>query len=105
MTQSIGKAAAIAMTETEWWKGLPAWQIAKFQLFTTELCMPFSEFHRAVESALGRSVWTHEFGMNYDGLVQEFLGERDAPTMQEIFDLIPAEKRLVIGFQGVSEDD
>lgn len=91
---SIGRDKAIRLYKSEWWKGLTAREIVAFQLFTEELCMPFGEFHGAAEKTLGRSVWTHEFAG--DDLVREFLGEKSAPTMQEILELIPAEKRIVV---------
>ena len=93
--QSIGKERAIALANSNWWEGKDARTIAKFQLFTAELSCPFGVFHEALEKALGRPVWTHELGMNFDGIVQEFLGERDAPTMKDIIELIPEEKRIV----------
>ena len=67
-----------------------------FQLFTDKLCMPFTIFHAAMEKALGRPVYTHEFGLNYDGLVEELLGKKPAPTMQEIMEMIPADKRIIV---------
>lgn len=94
--QSIGRDKAIALAESKWWEGKTHREIAKFQLFTNELSMPFDVFHEALEKALGRPVWTHELGMNYNGICMEFLGEADAPTMQEILDLIPENKRIVI---------
>lgn len=94
--QSLGKEKAIALAESKWWVGRPAKEVAKFQLFTEELCIPFGVFHGTIEEALGRPVYTHEFGLNMDGLIQELLGERDAPTMEEIINLIPEEKRIVI---------
>ena len=95
-TKSIGREKAVKMYESEWWKDKSYRQIAKVQLFTTELTCPFDVFHEALEKSLGRSVFTHEMGLNYDGLVQEFLDERDAPTEQEIMDLIPPEKLVVV---------
>lgn len=95
-TQSIGREKAVQMWESAWWEGMDAKSIAKFQLMTDELCMPFTKFHEAIEKALGRSVWTHEFGLNRKGLIQELFGERDAPSMEEIINLIPEEKRIVI---------
>lgn len=93
---SIGRDAAIALAATEWWKlGTPE-SVVRRQLFTAELCMPFGEFHKALESVLKRPVFTHEFGMNYDGLVREFLGVGSAPTMREIIYMIPADKRIVV---------
>ncbi len=93
---SIGKEKAITLYHTEWWKSCTHKQIASFQLFTQELACPFDVFHEAVEKSLGRPVFTHEFGMNYDGLCKEFLGEVPSPTMEEILSLIPEEKRIVI---------
>jgi hypothetical protein len=94
--QTIGKEKAIALHDSKWWIGKSPKEIAKVQLFTAELCMPFAVFHEALEAALGRPVWTHELGLNFDGLVQELLGERDAPTMEEIISLIPEEKRIIV---------
>ena len=93
---SIGRDKAIELAESHWWELCDDREIAEFQLFTAELCMPFDRFHQALEAALGRPVWTHELGMNYDGICQEFLGERAAPSMDEIMNLIPAEKRIVL---------
>lgn len=35
-------------------------------------------------------------GLNWEGLCLEFLGEKDAPTFQEIIELIPVEKRIIV---------
>lgn len=94
--QSIGKDKAIALFDSGWWKGASPKDIAKFQLFTAELSMPFDVFHSALESALGRPVWTHELALNRDGLALELLGEADPPTMDQILKLIPEEKRIVL---------
>lgn len=94
--QSIGRDKAIELSKTNWWEGRPAKEVAKFQFFTDELCMPFDKFHQALEEALGRPVWTHELGLSYDRIALELVGEADPPTMQEIMDLIPAGKRIII---------
>lgn len=91
--KSIGRDRAIALFEGNWWVGRPAREIAKFQLFTSELCLPFEVFRRALEATLGRPVWLHEFGLDPDGLAHEFLGERDPPSMQDILDLLPRDER------------
>ena len=96
--KSIGKDNAIALADTKWWVGKGCREIFKIGMFTQELCLPFDVLHKAVEESLGRPVWTHEFGLNFDGLCQEFLGERDAPSLQEIMDQIPAEKRIIVEF-------
>jgi hypothetical protein len=36
-----------------------------------QLVMPFSRFREAIKILLGRSVWTHEFGLNEQGLIEE----------------------------------
>jgi hypothetical protein len=88
---SIGKDAAIALYESGWWKDKSAHDIVQFQLFTAELSMPFDVFHKATQDALSRPVWTHEFA-DAELLAKEFLGERSAPTFNEIIEMIPAGK-------------
>jgi hypothetical protein len=51
-------------------------------------------FQEAVEKSLGRPVFTHEFGLNYQGICKEVLGEREPSTMEEILNLIPKEKLI-----------
>jgi hypothetical protein len=94
--QSIGEEKALALYNSGWWEGKSSRELAKFQLFTEELSMPFQVFHKALEESLDRPVWTHELGSNFDGIVMEFLGEKDPPTMDEIFNLIPEEKRILV---------
>ena len=96
MRNSIGKQKAIELHESHWWELCDAREIAEFQLFTTELCCPFDVFQNALEESLGRSVWTHELGLNYDGLVSEFLGDRMAPSLDDIINLIPEDKRVIV---------
>lgn len=94
--QSIGREKAIELFHSKWWEGKSSRHLAKFQLFTDELSMPFEVFHKALEETLGRPVWTHELAMNFDGIAMEILGEKDAPTMEEIIGLIPEEKRILV---------
>jgi hypothetical protein len=94
--KSIGKENAIRLYESGWWKGKTARDITQFQLFTAELCLPFGDFHQALEESLGRSVFTHELGLNLQGLIGEFMGTSPAPTLEQIINLIPEEKRILI---------
>ena len=94
--KNIGKEAALKLCESKWWEGLGPREIVDFQLNTAELCMPFDLFHEAVEKALGRPVYTHEFGVNYDGLVAEFYGDQSAPTFDQILAMIPVDKRIFV---------
>jgi hypothetical protein len=93
---SIGKQAALALAASQWWEGKPHREIAEFQMFTDELSMPFGVFHEALEKTLGRPVWTHEMALNWDGIARELMGERPSPSMQEIINLIPEDKRILV---------
>jgi len=93
---SIGQERAIALAESKWWEGKTHREIAEFQLFTQELACPFDVFHEAVEKSLDRPVFTHEFGLNYDGICNEFLGLKEAPTLDDIIGLIPEDKRIIL---------
>lgn len=92
---NLTKEQAIALAKTEWWKGLDSRKVVLFQLWTERLCMDFGDFQLAMEKALGRPVWTHEFA-DAESLKKEFLGEKPAPTMDEILDMIPADKRIIL---------
>lgn len=86
---------AIAIYNGGEWRDWTDEEIVKFQLFQDRLCMPFDRFHQAIEAVLCRPVFTHEFAF-HDRIVSEYLKQRPAPTMEEIFKLIPSEKLIVI---------
>ena len=65
-----------------------------FQMFTPRLCMPFDVFQEAVEKTLGRPVFTHEFA--YSGIKDELLGNKVVPTFDEIVNLIPTDKKVIV---------
>lgn len=69
---------------------------AIFQMEQDRLCMPFPMFHEALEHTLGRPVYTHEFALNREGLRKELNGEAEPPTFQEILDLIPKDKQVIV---------
>jgi len=95
MIKQLTEEEAIKCAESGIWKNWSDDEIVRFQLFQRRLCMPFSVFHRAVEKVLGRPVWTHEFA-NPELLREEYLGLRNKPTMEEIINLIPKRKRIII---------
>lgn len=95
-TTSIGKEKALELYGSGWWKEKTAKEVAVFQMTTNEPCMPFGDFHEALEKALGRPVWTHELAMNRDGIMEELLNGKPAPSMEEIIGLIPKEKLMVV---------
>ena len=83
------------MYDDKWWEPLSHRERALFQLWTPLLTMPFGVFHKAVEETLGRSVMTIEF-VNVEGLKRELLGQKLAPTSEEIMALIPEDKRILV---------
>ena len=94
--RTLTQEEAIALAETKFWEKMTHREIAMFQMFEPRLCMPFGVFHEAVEKTLDRPVFTHEFGLNAEGIRQELMGEAPAPTFEEIMNMIPAEKRIVV---------
>lgn len=95
MNNWMTKEQALAMCESGWWKARTAHEIVKFQLWESRLCMGWTAFHGAAQEVLGRSVWSHEFAKP-DALQAEFLGEKAAPTLDEIMDIIPEAKRIIV---------
>ena len=90
------KAEALTLFDARWWESASDREIAGFQLYESKLCCPFSRFHEAVEKTLGRPVYTHEFGLGMDQLKAEFEGRATPATLEQIINLIPAEKRIVL---------
>ena len=95
--KQLTREQAIELAKSKVYENWTNEEIVRFQLFQEKLCMDFSRFHEALEKVLDRPVFTHEIAMNYDGIVSEFLGEKDSPTFEEIIELIPKDKRVVIG--------
>lgn len=93
--KQLTKEQAIAFYENKLYEGMTHRQIAEFQLEQRRLCVPFDLFHEAMEEALGRPVYTHEFAF-CDELRKELYGEKPAPTLEEIINLIPEGKRMII---------
>lgn len=54
------------------------------QLVHAKLSQPFPNIHKRVEELVGRPVYTHEFVLNFDGLLAEARGEREHATIEEI---------------------
>ena len=93
--QQLTEQQAIAIYESGEWENWDHEQIVRFQLFQDRLCMPFQRFHEAITKVLGRAVYTHEFAFKQK-LIDEYFGISTSPTFQEIMELIPEEKRLLI---------
>lgn len=78
------------------WEGMTLRERALFQMEQDCLCMPFDKFHEAVEKTLGRPVFTHEFGLNRDGIRAELAGTGPAPSFDQILAMLPPDKTIVI---------
>ena len=91
----VSTEEAIALAEAKFYETLSANEIVDFQLFQRKLCMPFGVFHKNVEEMFKRPVYTHEFA-NQEALQKEYLGEAPAPTFEQIINMIPADKRILI---------
>lgn len=94
--KQLTKEEAIAFYENKLYEKMSPKERAQFQLVQDKLCMPFDVFHEAVEEALGRPVWTHEFAFNREGLIKELNGDQEPPTFEEIINLIPEDKRVIV---------
>jgi hypothetical protein len=86
---------AMQLAQTEWWVGMSDRDVAEFQLSERLLCMPFSEFQRAVESAMGRPVWTHEFA-DLGSLLRELHGESAPATFEDVLAKLPDRARVIL---------
>jgi hypothetical protein len=89
------KEQAIKLAKGGEWKDWTDEEIVKFQLYQKKLCMDFHRFHVAVGNVLGRPVYTHEFS-NMEALIDEYEKEKPSPTFEEILNMIPEEKRIVL---------
>lgn len=88
-TGRLTREQAIELHNSKFWEEMSYRDRAMFQLNEPRLCMPFEIFHEAVEKAIGRPVYTHEFAFGVDGLKQELMNGAPAPTFDEILSLIP----------------
>ncbi len=94
LPKQLSTEQAIEFAKSEAWKNLTDQQKVAFQLYQEKLCMPFGVFHGAVESALGRPVWTHEF-IGVDKLRDEFEGKCKKPSLEDIISLLPKDREII----------
>lgn len=85
---------AVSLSKSEFWLKMDNYEIALFQLSFEQLCMPWNIFHEAVEKALRRKVYSHEF-QNLNHLREELLENKPTPTRAEILSLIPSENWFI----------
>ena len=92
----LTREQAIAFYDGGVWKEMSFEEKTKFQMVQDKLCMPFDVFHEAITKYLGRPVYTHEFGLNREGLMKEVFEGAPPPTLEEIINLIPEDKRIIL---------
>ena len=97
--KQLTKKEAIAFYNSKVYEQWTARQIAEFQMEQDRLCVPMEVFHKAIQEALGRPVFTHEFAF-HDKLSAELYGNAPHPTFEEIVSLIPEDKRILIFVEG-----
>jgi hypothetical protein len=94
--EQLTKDQAIAFYHSDVWLDWDAERIVRFQLFQKKLCMPLGVFYKAITEVLGRPIYSHEFAFR-DAIVEEYLGVRPMPSLQEVLSLAPAYKCIVVG--------
>lgn len=94
--EQLTREQAIAFHDSGAWQKWDAKTRALFQMEQDKLCMPFGEFQKAVEEALGRPVFTHEFGLNRAGLLSELQGKATAPSFADVLALLPTDRTVVV---------
>jgi hypothetical protein len=71
MEKQLTREEAINFGNEKMYEKMSFKEIATFQINQEMLCMPFSVFHEAVEKTIKRPVFTHEFGLNVEGIKAE----------------------------------
>jgi hypothetical protein len=94
--KQLTKEQALTLHESNAWKQWHDNKLVWFQLNQDLLCVGWPEFREAIETVLGRGVHTHEFGLNRQGLINEFIGHVSPPTMDDIIAMIPGDKELIV---------
>lgn len=92
--------------DNRWWTSKDKRVLGYYQLMNPRLLVSFDKFHEALEFLLGRPVWTHEMGLNYEGLKAEaeraFKGTQDseeqkAESIKKSFEQLADLGKPVIG--------
>lgn len=93
--KQITKEQAILIYNSGLWLDWTPEEKVKFQLYQNRLAMPWGEFCGAMNTVLGRRVFTHEYA-NKEALQAEFEGKVAAPTFEDILKMIPSDKVIII---------
>jgi hypothetical protein len=116
------KRAMAKYSGNRWWESEDPVTIARYQIFERIfMSSTFSIFHEGLEKLLGRAVYTHEIGLNIEGIRAEaseaiarldsksapldkrIAQEREIQGIQTLFDY--AEKKSLARFRRISMED
>ena len=92
---SLTRKQATALYDSSFWESLACVERARFQLSEERLCMPFDVFVDAVQRSLGRTVTVGEF-LNTKALLSEITGEHEPLEIDELLELVPEDKRVLL---------
>jgi len=93
--KQVTKDEAIEIAESGIWKEWSDEIIFSFGMFQQRLSFDFSRFQEAAEKVLDRPVFTHEFAYR-DLLIAEWLKHKPKASFEDVINLIPEEKRIVV---------
>lgn len=88
----LSEQQALDIVESKAWERMTDVERATVQLLVNQCIMPLDVFQEALQSALGRGVFTHEIGLNRRGLLEELRGNVEAPDIDTILDMVPGSK-------------
>ena len=88
--EQLSREQARAISESRIWENWTDIQLLRVQLFQNNLCMPFGKYHTTLERYLGRPVYTSTLDHHKEMLIREVLGISEKPTINEIYNLVPA---------------
>jgi hypothetical protein len=95
--EQMTREQAIKFYESNIWEEWTHEQIVRLQLFQDRLCVTLDRYQEALFNVFGRGIYSHELAEgNRKNLILEYLGEKDSPTFDEIMNLIPFEKRMIL---------
>jgi hypothetical protein len=95
--RQLTEKEAIALHDSKVWEEWDDEKIATFQFYQDRLCIPFDKFQGAFEKVIGRPVWTHEFtSSNRERLMAEFEGKAGHPSLEDILNLLPQDKLILV---------
>ena len=103
-SKELTKAEAILLYDSKILYEMSLEQIAHFQIRQPRLCIEFERFHEAVEKTLGHPVFSHEFAFA-QRLKDELNQKVPRPSIEEIFNLIPKEKLIIVEIKAEETDE